>query len=168
MRIRSIRRLLVHALVMTALLVAAPLATSASASATTGGPEKCIFIADKADPNRKPKPLRKVCGNEKTVASAVADRSLLMTFYEHANFGGGSSGIYGDYGTCDAAGYTFDFSARYWGWALSSFRVHGRCWLTDYNDRWGTWSPTRAGPVPYVGDEWNDDIMTFKIRAQWI
>jgi hypothetical protein len=165
--IRGIRRPLLYTVAMTALLVV-PLTGSANAAAAPEKQEKCVFIAEKAKPGTDAAPLRKVCGDEASVAAAAADRTLLMTFYEHANFEGYPSDIYGDYGTCDAQGYSFDFSARYWGWTLSSFRVHGRCWLSDYKNRSQQWSPTHAGPVSYVGDNWNDNIAQFRIRAQGI
>ncbi len=165
--IRGVWRFLLATVTMTALFTVHPLSSGSAAAAPE---KKCVFIAEKAKPGTEATPLREVCGDETTVASAAAERTLLMTLYEHADFGGDSSDIYGDYGTCDPQGYTFDFSARYWGWVLSSYRVHGRCWLSNLDTRSPgmNYGPTRAGPVTYVGDAYNDNVGFLWIRAQAI
>ena len=68
-----------------------------------------------------------------------------MTRYEHAEYGGASTDVYGDYGPCDADGY-----------------VHCDGQQTVLNDGRSAVYYYGFG-TPYVGDQANDNIGWFKV-----
>lgn len=140
------------------------LAPQASASAT---PDRtyCSVVVERVKPGDKVSQVKsRTCSDSRTTAAATnsSAATLLMTWYQHADYGGSVTDVYGDYGPCDAAGYVLDTGlSRY---MISSFRTYNSCdgqqaVLNDgqsavYYYGYGT---------RYVGDRANDDIGWFKV-----
>lgn len=100
--------------------------------------------------------------------AAAAARSHLMTWYDNWQFNtdNGVFSWYGDFGTCDSEGYWVWLDGPTFGpWKnrISSFKAHGGCWHTvgfiapDISDSW-------KGDTAYVGNEFNDRIMRFRVK----
>lgn len=61
----------------------------------------------------------RTCSDTGRAAVNRSGRTLLMTWYEHAEYGGDNTDVYGDYGPCDADGYVL--STGTWWRSISSF-----------------------------------------------
>ena len=94
--------------------------------------------------------------------------SYLVTFFEHAGYGGRSYNAYGCCGTCDWAGYTINMwhVDPFWATNISSFArvITTRCYYMRYKRAYlASWGATRTLPEWYVGDYYNDNIEYLKI-----
>lgn len=94
--------------------------------------------------------------------------TLLMTFFEDANFIGYYDSVWGDDGACDSSGYGFSdlrtLNALVAG--ISSYYYYNNCDAQQYyRDIYygGTRSPVRYGDRAYVGDTWNDHLYSIRI-----
>jgi hypothetical protein len=107
------------------------LATSGSGSATS--PKHCAVLLTSANAAAPEAPATACSTTSAAVAkaalpAAAATKTLLMTGYEKAGYGGGSIDFYGTSGHCDADGY--DFNLTHYGiWAktISSIRGYQTC-----------------------------------------
>ncbi|WP_327749657.1 hypothetical protein [Streptomyces europaeiscabiei] len=145
--------------------VAAPAEAASSARAADTRPEGkyCTVVVEPVKPGEKASRVKsRTCSDDRATAAAARNsaRTPLMSWYEHANYGGGSTMVFGDYGPCDLSGYVLDTGL--WSNSISSFRTYSSCdgqQATLYNGDgpflyWGY-------DTPYVGDFANDDIASF-------
>ena len=103
-----------------------------------------------------------------TSGASVDAVSYLVTFFEHAGYGGKYYNAYGCCGTCDWAGYTINMwhISTWWSTNISSLgRLYStRCYYVRYKrSELGSYGATRTLPEWYVGDYYNDDILYLKI-----
>jgi hypothetical protein len=148
---------------------------------------RCVLFLESLKPDQQQSKIVSIkCAPEGETLHAAASGTLLMTWYEDANFGGWSTQIRGNDGPCDSAGYGIPNLANdfivggplqepfpgFWNDRISSFKAWNRCTTVDaYSDsNWGgnqrRWSdPNSFGiAVNYVGDVLNDQISSFWIR----
>ncbi|MEU1183149.1 hypothetical protein ABZ464_37025 [Streptomyces sp. NPDC005820] len=144
--------------------VAAP----APADAKGSGPTHCVLVLDevKAGGSASHVSLHQCFdgpGASARAAAAVpraAAQTELMTWSEHADWGGEYTKVYGNAGPCDAAGYSFSPNS-YWSTHLSSLLVDGGCTKAFLSGPRGNGTFGRS--VPYVGDTLNDAVTYIKI-----
>ncbi|MFJ5261597.1 hypothetical protein ACIQAC_14160 [Streptomyces sp. NPDC088387] len=107
----------------------------------------------------------RVCADSRASAAAAVRQSastLLMTWYDNANFGGGWNDLYGNFGPCDSAGYVLNTGL--WRTSISSFRTYNNCDGQQAVLNNGSGVLYYYGyATSYVGDRANDNIETFKI-----
>ncbi|MFI0483957.1 hypothetical protein [Actinomadura sp. 9N215] len=96
--------------------------------------------------------------------------TLLMTFYEHANYNrdqpGRSVGVYGDAGTCDSEGYVFTVAnvppLNWWPDHLSSITGVGSCTAVLLSSHGGAeirWNL----PASFGSTGWNDNVRKLRV-----
>ncbi|MCX4582919.1 hypothetical protein [Streptomyces sp. NBC_01481] len=158
------------ALASAACLVA--LGTPASAAAGTPGgaasETHCVIVVDKVKPGEtvsKVVPRGCFTGSESAARAeaavpVAAAETHLMTWAEHADYGGAYTHIYGSAGPCDSAGYSFR-PGSWWSSRLSSFLVEGGCNKSYLSGPRGNGS--FDSDVPYVGDTLNDAVTYIKV-----
>ena len=103
--------------------------------------------------------------------ASVENLAYLVTFYEHAGYGGKWADVIGCCGTCDPSGYIFatrDVGPdTFWKYNLSSLyrKYPTNCTRVRYqsNRAANDWSGDRYLNDWYVGDHLNDRIITVKI-----
>jgi hypothetical protein len=138
----------------------------AAPAAASPPQERCALLAQRADDLTKTIPLKEVCGSEATRQLRASAWTLLASYHEHANYGGEYAEVYGEYGTCDRAGYklTVPFG---WSYKISSYHLYGDCyWSAAVNWNWVR-RPDTIGSQSYVGDKWNDFTRTIYIWSRW-
>ncbi|MFG2350921.1 hypothetical protein [Streptomyces phaeochromogenes] len=141
------------------------LAPPVSASQTPQTPEGkyCTVVVEPVKPGEKVSRVKsRTCTDDRATAAAARNsaRTPLMSWYEHANYGGGSTMVFGDYGPCDLSGYVLNTGL--WSRSISSFRTFSSCdgqqaTLNDGDGPYLYW----GYDTPYVGDFANDDIYSF-------
>ncbi|GLZ33087.1 hypothetical protein Lesp02_52750 [Lentzea sp. NBRC 105346] len=111
--------------------------------------------------------------------AATAAATPLMTWYDnwHWDSGNGSVTWYGYAGTCDQSGYRINFDDNNfpaWRNRISSWKVHGDCWVTFAYDRpYDLRGPSIRidGDVYFINDhspytDWNDSVEAFWITSR--
>ena len=154
-------------LVGTLVTVPAGVFQAASAAVTTG--QNCAVVIGKAPSPQTESPVRSTeCSQDTPVVSAGS--VLLVTFYQHANYGGLSTSVYGDSGPCDSAGYrlsdlTFANAVVF---GISSYRAYSNCNNSKFCNGL---SPSdyectgyRCWDAAYVGDRFNDRVLQMWLR----
>ncbi|MFE7777044.1 hypothetical protein ACFU5O_24760 [Streptomyces sp. NPDC057445] len=159
-------------LVLASAAFLAALGTPALATTgTTGGAASethCSVVVDKVKPGETvSKVVSRRCftgpdsaARARAALPTAAAETQLMTWAEHADYGGAYTHIYGSAGPCDSAGYSFRPNS-WWSSRLSSFLVHGGCNKSYLSGPRGNGSFT--GSVPYVGGTLNDAVTYIKI-----
>ncbi|MER6290170.1 hypothetical protein [Streptomyces sviceus] len=145
--------------------VAAPAQAASSARAADTGVEGkyCAVVVEPVKPGEKVSRVKsRTCSDTGTAAVNRSGRTLLMTWYEHAEYGGGSTDVYGDYGPCDADGYVL--STGLWRYTISSFITYNSCdgQQAVLNDGQNAVYYYGFG-TPNVGARANDNIGWFKV-----
>ncbi|EFE72113.1 hypothetical protein DKG34_37755 [Streptomyces sp. NWU49] len=141
---------------------------SPSASASSSGSSEgtyCSVVVERVKPGEKVSRVKsRTCSDDRTTAATMSSSAgtLLITWYQHAGYGGGMTHVYGDYGPCDRSGYVLDAGmSRY---MISSFETYNSC---D-----GQMAALNDDPNPvyyygyateYVGDRANDNIGYIKV-----
>ena len=69
-----------------------------------------------------------------TSTRAGATSTLLLVLYEHVNYGGASTKIYGSYGPCDREGYGVSALVSSWRNRVSSLKGFNYCNLVELFD----------------------------------
>lgn len=128
--------------------------------------EHCYVVLEKLEPGQETSTVKsKECvgpGEQRTSAAGT----LLMTWYQHANYKGAVTHIEGDDGKCDSSGYGIRATNYFWRESLSSYRVWNDCW---YSKLWsdvnygGTPSGTNFGDQHYLGVH-NDNVASLQIN----
>jgi len=163
LRIRTAATLAVAASFIGLVGLAPPV--SASQAPQTPEGKYCTVVVEPVKPGEKASRVKsRTCSDDRATAAAARDsaRTPLMAWYEHANYGGGSTIVYGDYGPCDGEGYVLNTGL--WRLSISSFRTFSNCdgQQAALND--GITIIDYYGyDTPYVGDRANDDIGAFKV-----
>ena len=138
------------------------LAPPASASEKSQG-KYCTVVVERVKPGEKASRVKsRTCSDDNSTATRRSAGTLLMTWYQHARFGGDMTHVYGDYGPCDGSGYLLDTGlSRY---MISSFETYNNCdgQQAVLNDGRTTFY-YYGSATPYVGDRANDDIAYFKV-----
>ncbi|MEJ3657994.1 hypothetical protein WEH80_34020 [Actinomycetes bacterium KLBMP 9759] len=152
---------------------ATPQPNPPSGSADTPLPS-CSVVIGKAPKGTKSSPMLEKKCSDAGADVTMADRVLLITLYEHADFVGASISVYGNAGPCDREGYGIeDLGAWFgieWEYRISSFNGASNCQDVDGYEldyyRWsvGNWEPAY---VPYVGDRANDKIESLWVRSAY-
>lgn len=143
-------------------------ATPGTGTPGTTTPTHCVLVLDgvKAGESVSDVSLHKCFkgpGASARAAAAVpraAAQTELMTWSEHADWGGEYTKVYGNAGPCDAAGYSFSPN-NYWSTHLSSLLVDGGCTKAFLRGPRGNGTFGRS--ISYVGDTLNDAVTYVKI-----
>ncbi|MER6563241.1 hypothetical protein ABT300_37035 [Streptomyces sp. NPDC001027] len=156
----------------TAALVAAlgspAVAASAPVAGKAAGPAHCVLVLDevKAGEDVSHVSLHQCFSGPDASARAAAAvpraaaQTELMTWAEHADWGGQYTKVYGNAGPCDAAGYSFSPNS-WWSSHLSSLLVDGGCTKAFLSGPRGNGTFGRS--ISYVGDALNDAVTYVKI-----
>jgi len=156
----------------TAALVAAlgspAVAAPASVAGKAAGPAHCVLVLDevKAGEDVSHVSLHQCFSGPDASARAAAAvpraaaQTELMTWAEHADWGGQYTKVYGNAGPCDAAGYSFSPNS-WWSTHLSSLLVDGGCTKAFLSGPRGNGTFGRS--ISYVGDTLNDAVTYVKI-----
>ncbi|MEW2115320.1 hypothetical protein AB0945_09035 [Streptomyces sp. NPDC005474] len=165
------RTTLALALASAASLVAvgSPALAATSSTTATTAPTQCVLVLDevKAGESASHVSLHKCFsgpGASARAAAAVpraAAQTELMIWAEDANYGGAYTRIYGNAGTCDGSGYSFNPNS-WWSSHLSSFTLEGACNRSFVRGPRGNASFS-GQLVGYVGDSLNDAVDYIKI-----
>lgn len=149
---------------LTFVLAVAGTPAEAKQSATPAPSERqCVMAIDKPqDQGQYARILAYECFPPGQLATI--QESLLMTWYEHADYGGESTFVTGSSGPCDAEGYKIQTYS--WVRRISSYKVWNHC------DRSTAYVQTNCsginreftGNVPYV-PVLNDNIGCFRVRS---
>ncbi|GAB3836554.1 hypothetical protein ACFFMR_00040 [Micromonospora andamanensis] len=132
--------------------------------------DHCVIVLDRLKPGQTESDVvAQKCSDDPADLSHVGTMALtpLVTFYEHAGYGGKSRQLSGEAGTCDAAGY--GFSSLTWdyqgGKFVSSFVTHGACNQVRgfYNTQYSGYTERYTGSRSYVGDRLNDHIYSMTV-----
>lgn len=148
--------------------VAAPAEAASSARAADTRPtdKYCTIVVEPVKTGEKFSRVKsRTCSDDRATAAAARNsaRTPLMSWYEHANYGGGSTMVFGDYGPCDLSGYKLDTGL--WSRSISSFRTYSSCNFQSAYRYDGDCCATYWGyDTPYVGDWANDRIGSFQIN----
>ncbi|WP_133914345.1 hypothetical protein [Streptomyces sp. NBC_00582] len=144
--------------------LAAPGAAAPSAASTA---THCVLVLDEVKAGEQVSDVQSYScfsgpGASARAAAAVprAAQTELMTWSEHADWGGEYTKVYGSAGPCDAAGYSFNPNS-YWSTHLSSLLVDGGCTKAFLSGPRGNGTFGRS--IPYVGDTLNDAVTYIKI-----
>ncbi|MFC8350067.1 hypothetical protein [Streptomyces sp. NPDC057280] len=138
------------------------LAPQASASEPANA-KHCAVVVERVKPQEKVSRVKsRTCSEAGTQAVSVSGRTLLVTWYEHAEYGGASTDIYGDYGPCDAAGYVLT-ADWWWRKSISSFITYNSCDGQQAVLNNGGAVYYYGFGTPYVGAQANDNIGWFKV-----
>jgi hypothetical protein len=135
------RRLLLLAIA----LVILPTIPAGAAPTTDGGKpmpaaagQHCAVVLDKLRPGQSTsRVLSRTCADRAdapVLTTAAATSTLLLVLYEHINYGGASTKIYGSYGPCDAEGYGVSALVSSWRNRVSSLKGFNYCNVVEiYN-----------------------------------
>ncbi|MGW1955541.1 hypothetical protein ACWCPI_22795 [Streptomyces sp. NPDC001920] len=142
------------------------LATGTAPAATT---THCVLVLDEVKTGESVSAVSSHkcftgAGASARAAAAVpraAAQTELMTWAEHADYGGTYTKVYGGAGPCDSAGYSFSPN-NYWSTHLSSFLLDGGCTRSFLSGPRGNGSFSSRS-VSYVGDTLNDAVSHIKI-----
>jgi len=115
-------------------LLSVVLAAPAHAVPVPSGTEYCaVLISNQLDRDGSSKVLHRSCSSisaeearRELDATTTLSSTQLMNWYEHADFGGSVTVIYGDSGGCDGAGYRVQPNS-YWKTHLSSIKGFNQC-----------------------------------------
>ncbi|MDX3798012.1 hypothetical protein [Streptomyces sp. AK04-3B] len=132
------------------------------------GPAHCVLVLDEVKPGESASHVSlHQCfkGPDASARAAAAvpravAQTELMTWAEHADWGGAYTKVYGNAGPCDAAGYSFSPNS-WWSTHLSSLLVDGGCTKAFLSGPRGNGTFGRS--VSYVGDTLNDAVTYVKI-----
>ncbi|MFE1441085.1 hypothetical protein [Streptomyces sp. NPDC058739] len=141
------------------------LAAPAAPAATT---THCVLVLDEVRAGESASDVSSYRCFEGADASAraaaavprAAAQTELMTWAEHADYGGTYTKVYGSAGPCDSAGYSFSPNS-YWSTHLSSFLLDGGCTKAFLSGPRGNGTFGRS--ASYVGDTLNDAVTYVKI-----
>jgi hypothetical protein len=156
----------------TAALVAAlgspAVAAPAPVAGKDAGPAHCVLVLDEAKAGETVSHVslhQCFSGPDASARAAAAvpraaAETELMTWSEHADWGGAYTKVYGNAGPCDAAGYSFNLNS-WWSSHLSSLVVDGGCTKAFLRGPKGNGTFGRS--ISYVGDSLNDAVEYIKI-----
>jgi hypothetical protein len=144
------------------------IAAPAPVDAEGAGPTHCVLVLDEVKAGESASHVSQhQCfkGPDASARAAAAvpraaAQTELMTWSEHADWGGEYTKVYGNAGPCDAAGYSFSPNS-YWSTHLSSLLVDGGCTKAFLSGPRGNGTFGRS--VSYVGDTLNDAVTYVKI-----
>ncbi|MGP4027456.1 hypothetical protein [Actinomadura sp. 3N407] len=148
----------------------APTATSNTQTPGDPGTRHCRIVLDRLQPGEKfSRVISRTCSDNQADLGINA-RVDLMTWYEHADYGGSSTTVKGDYGPCDQEGYGIrdtGIGGFEWRLIISSFKVYNNCnWSQAYtNTNYGGTVNIFYQNVRNVGSDMNDKIRSFIIHA---
>ncbi|WP_285629641.1 hypothetical protein [Actinoallomurus iriomotensis] len=152
------------AAVLAASLITAPvlLSGTANAASDTTPPRYCaVLLGRSASPTQASPVLGESCSETSATEAAAglgpAAQTVLMTWYADAGWKGTSAAIYGDYGTCDAAGYTF-YPNDWWATNMSSIRGDQHCDKVALTSLVGFESDGVSLPWSFGATRWNDSV----------
>ncbi|SEE24374.1 hypothetical protein SAMN05428938_7575 [Streptomyces sp. KS_5] len=118
------------------------LAPQASASASSDGTH-CSAEVERVKPGEKFSRVKsRTCSDTGTAAVNRSGRTLLMTWYEHAEYGGDNTDVYGAYGPCNADGYVLRTGT--WWRSISSF-IRSLSWIPSASAGGGNEAPAEGG-----------------------
>jgi len=136
----------------------------------------CVVILDKLRPGQtSSRVLSQTCADRADAPAlnmAAATSTLLLVLYEHVDYGGASTKIYGSYGPCDREGYGVSALVSSWRNRISSLKGFNYCNVIELYD--GINYATFLGSRGTVGSrlDWNwvgsyandktDSIITFR------
>jgi hypothetical protein len=137
---RTTLRVLTAAILL-GLAVTAPaqaaVTTTAAPKPATGG-QHCVVVLDKLRPGQSAsRVLSRTCADRAdapALTRAAAASTLLLVLYEHINYGGASTKIYGSYGPCDAEGYGVSALVSSWRNRISSLKGFNWCNVVELYD----------------------------------
>jgi len=175
-RARRLATLLVMVAITTALSGVAPAAAGGKPMPAAAG-QHCAVVLDKLRPGQSSsRVLSQACADRadaSALTTAAASSTLLLVLYEHVNFGGASTKIYGAYGPCDAEGYGIrDLGS--WRNKLSSLKGFNWCNVVDLYDNINYGGAFLAGfgsccdrlDVPWVSSYANDRTDSILVARQ--
>ncbi|MET9921417.1 hypothetical protein ABZZ04_30705 [Streptomyces sp. NPDC006435] len=147
-----------------AALAAPATAAPADGSAAT---KYCAKVVGQKDASGKLETLRESCSSnspeEARRGLRAAASTKLMTWYSDGGYKGKMvSDIYGDYGTCDGAGYGFEPSDD-WKDSLSSIRGYGQCNKLKLTNIAKTHSKSFTLPESFGDEIYNNNVGYVKI-----
>jgi hypothetical protein len=150
-------------------LVTVSAGVTQAASASTPTPQNCAVLISKAPNPQSDSPVVSTTCSAGTPV-VPAESTLLVRFYQHANYGGLNTAVYGDSGPCDSAGYRLPdlgFANALVG-GISSYRVYSNCNYTKIcnglpGDNYYC-SGYRCWDAAYVGDLYNDRVLQMWLR----
>ncbi|QKV72389.1 hypothetical protein [Amycolatopsis sp. Hca4] len=159
-------------------VAAASLLTASEASAAPAAPQYCaVLVGPAGTPDGVSPELDRYCssvsgddarrhltrpGARTADEAAVAASTLLMTWYENADYGGGSKEIYGSSGTCDHSGYRVTPNSE-WRGKLSSATGFLSCNWAEFANPTQIVKFSHQLPVDYIGPEVNDNVGLVKV-----
>ncbi|MFE9019277.1 hypothetical protein ACFYNL_11995 [Streptomyces sp. NPDC007808] len=165
MRVNMSRTALALASAACVLAVGSPaLAAGTAPTATT---THCVLVLDEVKAGERVsdvssyKCFKGADASARAAAAAPRAQTELMTWAEHADYGGTYTKVYGSAGPCDSAGYSFSPNS-YWSTHLSSFLLDGGCNRSFLSGPRGNGSFSSRS-VSYVGDTLNDAVSYIKI-----
>lgn len=141
---------------------------------TAAAPACVILLGEPATPDAVSPVLYQYCGKTRDEArahlfspavksqlapDAVTSSDLLMTWFEHIDYGGTWADIYGRYGTCDTAGYRIQ-PTDWWAHNLSSAAGFAQCNAARFSTIAQNYSESFWLPVRYLGPTLNDNVGT--------
>ena len=137
---RTTLRVLTAAILL-GLAVTAPaqaaVTTTAAPKPATGG-QHCVVVLDKLRSGQSAsRVLSRTCADRAdapALTTAAATSTLLLVLYEHINYGGASTKIYGSYGPCDAEGYGVSALVSSWRNRISSLKGFNWCNVVELYD----------------------------------
>ncbi len=151
------------------LVLMAPVGAHAATGVDAGiGPAgtHCVIRIERIAPDSpKTRVVSRTCGDTRQASIDEADTwTALVTFYQHADYGGDSTDIQVTTGTCDGSGYDIDNMDGVHDEVdgVSSYKLWGDCnrseQFTGYNQS-GTYSNTLYGNQPTITSTFNDRNM---------
>jgi hypothetical protein len=142
-----------------------------AASQSTSQAKQCVMVVDHLHPGqRTSRVLAYTCatGNQQLQIPniCIGQRTLLMSWYVDANYGGSSTLIYGCGGPCDSAGYGIAYVGDGWNDRISSYKVWNNCFYSRAytNSNYGGTCQRYHNNVPWVGSTMNDKISSFWVN----
>jgi hypothetical protein len=149
---------------------AGPPVSQASPGVQSASTPYCNIVIAPLKPGEEySKTISKQCATDKSDLVTPQASYQLMTWFEHANFTGASTRIYGS-APCDFAGYRINNVANAWNDRISSFygwnwcnivQAHEHANLTGYSQWWGSFVSWVG--ASYVGDRLDNRISSFSI-----
>lgn len=167
-------------LIVTGTAVLAPVsirsATASVGSASKPATQHCVILVGKAaSPGGISPVLYHYCStvsSEDARTHMITSRTaigpfalsadLLMTWFEHSDFFGASTQVFGDDGTCDSAGYRLDPNPT-WANNISSAKGFGQCNHARFTNIAQNFSDDFALPIDFIGQTLNDNVGTIHV-----
>ena len=148
--------------------VGAPGAAQASPAPVAGGSAThCVIKLAKLEPGQtESRVISSECVTGNQQPTAAQGDYLLMTWYQHMDYQGNSTKVYGD-AACDTYGYGISYTGWLWKNSMSSYRVFNRCNLSRmYTDKnyGGVASSWKNGSQHYLGRTFNDNVGSLWIK----